>query len=179
MNDWKRKYIRDIKPDRLKIEYGPLGSGYPGNLNFLTEIQNRLNLGTFPIGDISIEPVHHIPLDPSLYSDFSDRHREGYAPVGSMGFRAFRPDGKEASIYIVNFYHCKDNHHNPTLWWRDFDGKPHSCKSIPYHDSVSLDEPLQMKLTFGEDVIVDEFDSTKELKRKKQLSAYASGATSD
>lgn len=66
--------------------------------------------------------------------------REDYRCSGSIGVRCYRPDGKVASLYLVDFTHLTDKHHNPWLWGWNFqeegtyaDEKRIHDKRIPDH----------------------------------------------
>jgi hypothetical protein len=153
-----RKNVSDLDPRRLDIQYGPSGSRFSGSVDLFTEISARMNLGAYSVHDLVVEEVHHAPNSPYFQSD---RHLAppGYMVAGSLGCRLICPDGREASLYIVDFHHTRDFHHNIWLWGRDFDGSRIYDRNVPHHDSIPLDELVYIRVTLGSDYFEDTFKS--------------------
>ena len=126
----------------------------------MSEISSRLNLEEYSFNQLTVEEVHHAPFDPYAQSD---RHYapSGYMVAGSLGCRIIRPDGKEASLYLVDFHHTRDFHHNLWLWGWDFNGEPISDKSVPHHYDIALDKHVYVKVQFGSEYFKDTFKPSK------------------
>jgi len=153
-----RKRVGDLNPRRLDIQYGPSGSRFSGSVNLFSEISARMNTGAYTVQDLVVEEVHHAPKKPYFKSD---RHiaRSGYMVAGSLGCRLICPDGREASLYIVDFHHTRDFHHNLWLWGWDFDGSPIHDRNVPHHDSIPLNEVVHVRVTMGSDYFEDTYKS--------------------
>jgi len=151
----KRLKISNLKHKKIKVEYGPPKNPTQGKIDFVKEAKNRLNLDCYSIEDLEIEKVEHIP--PELYNQ-TDRSKmpPHYLCAGSIGVRFFNPKGENASLCLAVFHH-KLVHQNLWMWGWNFDRSEIAEYKIPLHDEISLDTPLSVTFTIGENVIRKEF----------------------
>lgn len=164
----KRKKVKDLKtiPTVICTEDE---SASADTFDILKFIVTHIDPSPHNWDDIDVWVETYPTIDPYLEVDRTimriDRPSGGSATV-----HALRPDSKMAHCGIAHFYDLDEKHHNPEVWYTDFEGRTKGkfSKKIPGHRAFDITENIKIKINWGQEEIEMRIKAfSKPIKRKR------------
>jgi len=120
--------------------------------DFLKEMKKRIDPCPYSWKQTDIWMTTYPSLDPYLETDRTTMP-ETRPCMGSVTVHSQRPDGKQAHFGIADFWDIKEAHHNPELWWTDYEGKTDCDKNVKGHRKFDIKENIAIESKFNDETL--------------------------